>query len=166
MTASKAAPAPIPGPDPPESPKKDESPVKEWYEKYDAFIWSKIHKALESKFDAKANPEDADIIRGRKLDLADELHAGIWLHITENWPKYKDQGHKRGPMAWLGTVSVNFIRDCFKIEENRQRLRPTESLGGNPEEEDETAYRYTEEKLPSRPVRPSGYGPMPDESDD
>ena len=69
-------------------------------------------------------------------------------------------------MAWIGKLAVNFIRDYFKANDRRQQLQPTKSLGANPEEEDETAYRYTEERLPARPVRPSGYGQVPDESDD
>jgi hypothetical protein len=58
-------------------------------------------------------------------------------------------------MAWIGTVAVNFIRDYFKVQDNRQRLHPTKSLGSNPEEEETTAS-----------VRPSGFGPDPDEDED
>jgi hypothetical protein len=170
---TEASPAPAPDPpaesDPKRDPKQDADRVlREWYAKYDKFVRSKIHKALEPRFDAEGNPDEANLVRGRKLDLAEELRAGVWAHIAEKWPQYQDRGLKHGPMAWIGTVAVNFVRDYFKVEMNRQRLQPTKSLGSNPEEEEVTAYRYTGETdlLPARPVRPSGFGPDPDEDEE
>ena len=110
--------------------------VGDWYEKYDKFVWSKIHKALAARFDVKnVSPDEARHIRQRKADLADDLHQGVWLHILEKFPKYQDRGYQHGPMAWIGTVATNFVRDYFKIEDNRLRLRPTQSLGATLKEE-------------------------------
>ena len=147
--------------------------LEEWYGKYDEFVYSKINAVLGKRFEfnTKGNPE-ARAIRERKDDLAEELHAAIWAHIVENFPQYRDQGLKHGPMAWIGTVATNFMLDYFEKIDNRQKLQPTKSLGANPEEEETSAYRYTDDLsqrqsgLPARAARPAGTdGSAQDEND-
>jgi hypothetical protein len=91
---SPSQPASVPG--------DAKSPVEEWYAKYDKFVWSKIHKALEPRFDAEGNPDEANLVRGRKLDLAEELHV-----VSGRISLRNGRGIKTGALStaqWPGSV--------------------------------------------------------------
>jgi hypothetical protein len=83
--------------------------VLEWYESHDNVVWKRVHRACLTR--------SIDDYRFKQ-----ELHALVWLHISENAGKYRDKGVKAS--AWIGRVASNIVADYFKTQYNRQELVP------------------------------------------
>ncbi len=98
---------------------------------------------------------------GTQYNLFDDVESLVWQNVAARIETYKDQGLKRGAMAWLKAVVYSTVSDHFRAQyQDKRDVRKEAALGAEETVTDPSAPFVT---IHASPTRPEGAGVDPDE---